>query len=36
LHWVLDVAYREDESRVRSGHAAGNLAMLRRLTINLP
>ena len=35
LHWVLDVAYREDESRVRSGHAAGNLSRLRRLTLNL-
>jgi len=31
LHWVLDIAFREDESRVRIGHAAQNLATLRRL-----
>lgn len=34
-HWVLDIAFREDESRVRSGHAAQNLAVLRRLALNL-
>jgi predicted transposase YbfD/YdcC len=35
LHWVLDVAFREDESRVRTGHAAENLAVLRRIALNL-
>lgn len=35
LHWVLDVAFREDESRVRTGHAAANLAGLRRLALHL-
>jgi predicted transposase YbfD/YdcC len=34
-HWVLDIAFREDESRVREGHAAQNLAVLRRLALNL-
>jgi predicted transposase YbfD/YdcC len=34
-HWVLDVAFREDESRVRQGCAAQNLAVLRRLALNL-
>ena len=26
LHWVLDIAFREDESRVHKDHAAENLA----------
>jgi predicted transposase YbfD/YdcC len=34
-HWVLDVAFREDESRVRVGHAAENLAIVRRIALNL-
>jgi predicted transposase YbfD/YdcC len=35
LHWVLDMAFREDECRVRSGHAAENLAVLRKLALTL-
>jgi len=35
LHWVLDVCFREDDSRVRAGHADRNLAVLRRLALNL-
>jgi len=35
LHWVLDVAFREDESRVRTGYAQENLATLRRLALTL-
>lgn len=35
LHWVLDIAFREDESRVRRGCAAQNLAVLRCLALNL-
>jgi len=35
LHWVLDVAFREDESRVRKGHGAENLALLRHIALNL-
>ena len=35
LHWVLDVVFREDQSRARAGHAAENLAMLRRVAVSL-
>lgn len=35
VHWVLDVAFAEDACRVRKDHAAQNLAILRRLALNL-
>jgi predicted transposase YbfD/YdcC len=35
LHWVLDVIFREDDSRVRAGHAGENLAMVRRAAVAL-
>lgn len=34
-HWILDVAFREDHSRVRAGHAAENLGLIRRLALNM-
>jgi predicted transposase YbfD/YdcC len=34
LHWVLDVAFREDESRVRKGNGPQNLAVLRHIALN--
>ncbi len=35
MHWVLDMAYREDESRGREGNSAENLNILRHMTLNL-
>ena len=35
LHWVLDVAFREDDCRVRVGHAPENLAIVRHFALNL-
>jgi predicted transposase YbfD/YdcC len=35
LHWVLDVAFREDQSKTRTDHGPENLATLRRWALNL-
>jgi predicted transposase YbfD/YdcC len=35
LHWTLDVAFREDYARNRKDHSAANLAVLRKITLNL-
>jgi predicted transposase YbfD/YdcC len=35
LHWVLDVSFHEDVSRLREGHAPENLALVRRLAASL-
>ncbi|MGQ5525659.1 ISAs1 family transposase [Chitinimonas sp. PSY-7] len=35
LHWVLDVTFREDDSRVRERTSVRNLALLRKIAINL-
>ena len=35
LHWVLDVTLREDDSRVRDRTAARNLALLRKIALNI-
>ena len=31
MHWVLDVIFKEDQSRLRRGHGAQNMALVRRL-----
>ncbi len=35
LHWCLDVGFREDACRIRAGHSAENLAVLRHIALNL-
>ncbi|MEZ4711192.1 MAG: ISAs1 family transposase [Caldilineaceae bacterium] len=35
LHWVLDIAFREDESRIRKGNGPQNFAVLRHIALNL-
>ncbi len=35
LHWVLDVSFNEEQSRVREGHAAQNFAIIRRMALNM-
>ncbi len=35
LHWVMDVVFNEDQSRIRTGYAAENLAMIRHISLNL-
>ncbi|MCP4638795.1 MAG: transposase, partial [bacterium] len=34
LHWVLDVAFNEDQSRIRIGHAAENMATIIKINLN--
>jgi predicted transposase YbfD/YdcC len=35
LHWVLDIGFREDESRIRKDHAPANFAIIRHMALNL-
>jgi len=35
VHWVLDIAFREDDSRLRKGNGAQNFAVLRHIALNL-
>jgi len=35
LHWVLDVAFREDDSRVRKGNAPQNFSVIRHMALNM-
>lgn len=34
LHWTLDVTFQEDLSRVRKGHGAQNMALIRKFAFN--
>ncbi|WDE07325.1 ISAs1 family transposase [Thalassomonas viridans] len=35
LHWQLDVSFNEDQNRLRSGHAAENIALMNKVALNL-
>ena len=35
LHWVLDMAFREDESRARKDHSAENFNAVRQIAYNI-
>jgi predicted transposase YbfD/YdcC len=35
VHWILDVAFREDLSRIRAGDSSHNFALLRHIALNL-
>ena len=35
LHWVLDLAFADDHSRIRKGHGARNMAAVRHFALNL-
>ncbi len=35
LHWSLDVAFKEDQCRIRKGFAAQNLSLIRKIALNL-
>ena len=35
MHWVMDVLFKEDQSRLRKGHGAQNMALVRRFAFNI-
>jgi len=35
LHWSLDIAFGEDQARMREGNSAENFSILRRISLNL-
>jgi predicted transposase YbfD/YdcC len=35
VHWSLDINFREDDSRIRTGHGAENYSRLNRIALNL-
>jgi predicted transposase YbfD/YdcC len=35
LHWVLDVVFRDDLARLRTGHGPANMAVIRHMAVNL-
>ena len=35
VHWLLDLSFREDESRIRTGNAPENMAIVQHMALNL-
>lgn len=35
LHWILDINFRDDDSRIRKGHAPQNIAIVKHMALNL-
>ena len=35
LHWVLDVVFRDDLTRLRTGHGPANMAVVKHMALNL-
>jgi hypothetical protein len=35
MHWLLDVVFKDDLSRYRTGHGAKNMAFVRRFALGL-
>jgi predicted transposase YbfD/YdcC len=35
LHWVLDIRFKDDESRIRKGNAPQNIAIVKHMALNL-
>ena len=35
LHWVLDVTFKEDAARSRTGHGPANMAVVRHFAFNI-
>jgi predicted transposase YbfD/YdcC len=35
MHWLLDVEFKDDQSRYRTGHGAKNMAVVHRFALGL-
>jgi predicted transposase YbfD/YdcC len=35
LHWVLDVVFKDDLARLRTGHGPANMAVIKHMAVNL-
>ncbi len=35
LHWILDISFRDDDSRIRRGNAPENIAIIKHMALNM-